>query len=199
MPEYCPSASDVPIMLFPEHISLWADGGELPALAMPVPGPFRVLRYGWLVLVLGLLGAVALGQQVLALILGVSIVMIPLLVLGVRRLLFPPARPNAWFDAQGLHLACGTETTPGGVYRHFIAFGDITRIASLDQSIALPRRGHAQYRTYLVETRQFLGDDTCIHISTQQSLEALHSVLERLRQLPAAAHISLPPTHPYGA
>ena len=198
MPEHSPSATDAPIQLFPASISLWADGVELSTLAIPVQGPFQVLRYGWLVLALGLLGAVALGQQRLALTLGALLVFMPLLLLGVIRLLRPPARPDAWFDAQGLHLRCGTQNAPGAVYQHFIPFDDISRLATLDQSIDLGRRGRAQYRTYIVETRQFLGDNTRLHISTQQSLAALHAVLERLRKLPAAAHISLPPTHQYG-
>lgn len=197
MPEYSPSADDALIKLFPEYISLWADGVELAALAIPERRPSRVLRYGWLVLVLGLLGAV--GHQALALTLGALIVFIPLLVLGVIRLLYPPARVDAWFDADGLHLTCGPPKTPGALYRHFIPFEDMTRLATLDQSIDLGWRRSVQYRTCILETRRFLGDNTSLHISNRHSLAALHSVLERLRQLPAAAHIGMPPTRQYGA
>ncbi|MGE7957157.1 hypothetical protein ACQKQA_11270 [Pseudomonas sp. NPDC089530] len=199
MPEYNPFADDARIKLFPECISLWADGVELAALAIPERRPCRVLRYGWLVLVLGLLGVVALGQQTLALILGTSIVFIPLLVLGVIRLLYPPARVDAWFDVDGLHLTCGPPKTPSALYRYFIPFEDMTRLATLDQSIDLGRRGRVQYRTYILETRRFLGNNTSLHISNQHSLAALHSVLERLRQWPAATHIGMPPTRQYGA
>ncbi|MCB2254962.1 hypothetical protein KTQ74_23865 [Pseudomonas chlororaphis] len=199
MPEHNPPADDVPIKLFPEYISLWADGVELATLAIPARRPSRVARYAWLMLVLGLLAAVALGQQVLALVLGALLVSIPLLVLGVMRLLDPPACVDAWFDADGLHLTCGPPKNPGALYRHFLPFADITRLATLDQTIDLGRRGRVQYRTCILQARQFLGDNTSLNISNRRSLAELQAVLERLRQLPAAAHIGIPPTRQYGA
>ncbi|BAO59711.1 hypothetical protein [Pseudomonas protegens] len=199
MPEYNPTADEARIRLFPEHVSLWADCLELGALALPEKRPIRALRYGWVLLVMGLLGAVLLGNQGLALGLGALILCVPLMVLAIARLVHPPARADAWFDAHGLHLVCGTPKGPGAVYRHFIAFADISRVATLEQSIDLGRRGHAQYRTYLVESRQYFAGPTSIHISTQGSLEALHAVLERLGRLPAAAHIVVPPTRHYPA
>ncbi|NBF01774.1 hypothetical protein GV819_05670 [Pseudomonas sp. Fl5BN2] len=199
MPEYNLTADDARIKLFPEHVSLWADCLELATLAMPEKRPFRALRYGWVVLVVGLLGAVALGNQALVLGFGALILFVPLMVLAIVRLLRPPARADAWFDAHGLHLMRGTKKAPGAVYQYFIPFADITRVATLEQSIDLGRRGHVQYRTYLVESRQFFAGPTSIHISTRGSLEALRSVLERLGRLPAAVHIVVPSTRHYPA
>lgn len=198
MPEYQPTADNGRIQLFATHLSLWADGVELATLATPERKPFRVLRYGWVLLVAGLLGAVALGNQALALGFGALILFVPLMVLGIAGRLYPPARADAWFDAHGLHLVCGTRQAPGSVYQYFIPFADISRVATLDQSIDLGWRGQVQYRTYLVESQQVFAGPTSIHISTQGSLGALRAVLERLQRLPAAAHIVVPPTrhHP---
>lgn len=197
MPEYQPTADNGRIQLFATHLSLWAGGVELATLATPERKPFRVLRYGWVLLVAGLLGAVALGNQALALGFGALILFVPLMVLGIAGRLYPPARADAWFDAHGLHLVCGTRQAPGSAYQYFIPFADISRVATLDQSIDLGWRGQVQYRTYLVESQQVFAGPTSIHISTQGSLGALRAVLERLQRLPAAAHIVVPPTRHY--
>ncbi|QZX80638.1 hypothetical protein [Metapseudomonas otitidis] len=146
-----------------------------------------------LAVILGMLGLFVLGfwsDQEWLVVLGLlGAVVVPLVMLGVSSWLHPPAREEAYFDAEGLllKLVPARESEPGREVRiPFAALQDLVMESKVNREGS---RIH-QWRQYRIRTHQE-GEHPHVLINTFRPLHLVLQDLERISQLPGAAELPI--------
>ncbi|WP_236212417.1 hypothetical protein [Metapseudomonas otitidis] len=146
-----------------------------------------------LAVILGMLGLFVLGfwsDQEWLVVLGLlGAVVGPLVMLGVSSWLHPPAREEAYFDAEGLllKLVPARESEPGREVRiPFAALQDLVMESKVNREGS---RIH-QWRQYRIRTHQE-GEHPHVLINTFRPLHLVLQDLERISQLPGAAELPI--------
>lgn len=146
-----------------------------------------------LAVILGMLGLFVLGfwndQEWLVALGLLGAVVVPLVMLGVSSWLHPPAREEAYFDAEGLllKLVPARESEPGREVRiPFAALQDLVMESKVNREGS---RIH-QWRQYRIRTHQE-GEHPHVLINTFRPLHLVLQDLERISQLPGAAELPI--------
>lgn len=146
-----------------------------------------------LAVILGMLGLFVLGfwndQEWLVALGLLGAVVVPLVMLGVSSWLHPPAREEAYFDAEGLllKLVPARESEPGREVRiPFAALQDLVMESKVNREGS---RIH-QWRQYRIHTHQE-GEHPHVLINTFRPLHLVLQDLERISQLPGAAELPI--------
>lgn len=146
-----------------------------------------------LAVILGMLGLFVLGfwsDQEWLVVLGLlGAVVVPLVMLGVSSWLHPPAREEAYFDAEGLllKLVPARESEPGREVRiPFAALQDLVMESKVNREGS---RIH-QWRQYRIRTHQE-GERPHVLINTFRPLHLVLQDLERISQLPGATELPI--------
>lgn len=146
-----------------------------------------------LAVILGMLGLFVLGfwsdQEWLVALGLLGAVVVPLVMLGVSSWLHPPAREEAYFDAEGLllKLVPARESEPGREVRiPFAALQDLVMESKVNREGS---RIH-QWRQYRIRTHQE-GEHAHVLINTFRPLHLVLQDLERISQLPGAAELQI--------
>lgn len=146
-----------------------------------------------LAVILGMLGLFVLGfwsdQEWLVALGLLGAVVVPLVMLGVSCWLHPPAREEAYFDAEGLllKLVPARESEPGREVRiPFAALQDLVMESKVNREGS---RIH-QWRQYRIRTHQE-GGHPHVLINTFRPLHLVLQDLERISQLPGAAELPI--------
>lgn len=190
-------APEITIKLFPEDVVLLDERGHPFLLPVPRSWAARLFPALWLLLALGFVAALFTGST-LTLPLGLSTLCYPVVFLLLHHWLSPAEQRLAWFDAQGLHLLCGTEQAPCASYQHFIAFEDMVQIKTFNEYRNMGRSGIFHFRSYQIQLRAPLFERYSLRINTHRSEYSVLRMIKRVAQLPAAQHIEIVPMVRYG-
>ncbi|HLD66306.1 MAG TPA: hypothetical protein VJA19_09690 [Pseudomonas sp.] len=182
------------IQVFPDSIFMVDDQGEVSMIEQPPRTPVaRLLRWGWPVTGLLLVGSFFTGPWELSVWLFGLALFYPLLALIVANMIFPATEYQAHFDAEGLHLAIGQGQDPTAEADLFVPYADITTLVTLDHHRDMGRNGTTWFRSYIIKTKEPYGKKPHLQINTKRSVESVYSVLKRVSLQPAARHIRMPP------
>lgn len=185
---------NVLIKVFPDSIFSVDDTGSVSMIERH-SATFMThgLKWGWLVPLLAFIASCRVDVAGLAVTLFCLLGGYPLIVLVIANWIFPDTTYEAYFDAEGLHLAIGHAQDLTAHASIFVPYQEIAEMVTLDHYRDMGRYGTTWFRSYIIKTKVPYGEKPHLQINTKRSAESVHSVLHRVAQLPAAQHIRIPP------